>query len=355
MRTTLEPGDHVRFPTLAAIRRAAHATLTPSAINYLEGGAGAERTVRWNEEAFARFLIRPRVCTGQATVDTRTTLFGTELAMPIVVAPFGLDALFHPEGLCAVVRGAAAAGTVAFVSSSSSFTLEEVHAAAPAAAMVFQVSALGPVGVVERLAKRAADAGCRVLCITVDTPRAGWRERTLEDPDAPSALELASANYGPADYAERLAGGVGWTWEHVAAVGAAAGIPWMVKGVLTADDARLAVDHGAAGVVVSNHGGRQLDNAPASLDALPEVVTVVAGRVPVLLDGGIRHGSDVLIALALGATAVGIGRPAAWGLAAAGADGVARVLQILREEYEIARTLAGGLSVRPVGGDGPEP
>jgi isopentenyl diphosphate isomerase/L-lactate dehydrogenase-like FMN-dependent dehydrogenase len=335
----------VPFPTLAAVRRAAHAALDEHALAYLEGGAGAERTLRWNEEAFGKWAIRPRVCTGEATADTTCELFGVPLSMPIVVAPFGLDALFHPDGHRALVQGAAAAGTVAFASSSSAFPLEEVHAAAPGAAIGFQVSALGPVGVVERMAKRAADAGYRVLCMTVDTPRPGWRERTREDPDAPDAAALASANYGPEDYAARVRGAVGWTWDTVAGVGDAAGIPWVAKGVLTGADAHHAIDHGAAGVWVSNHGGRQLDGAPASLDALPEVVDAVGGRAPVLVDGGVRHGSDVLVALALGATAVGIGRPAAWGLTAAGADGVARVLDLLREEYEITRTLAGGLSV----------
>src|SRR4029079_4684194 len=174
------------------------------------------------------------------------------------------------------------------------------------------------------------------------TPRPGWRERTLEDPDPPSALELASANYGPDDYANRLEGAVGWTWETVAGVGNGAGIPWIAKGIVTAPDAHAAIEHGAAAVWVSNHGGRQLDGAPATIDALPEVVDAVAGRVPVICDGGMRHGSDILIALALGATAVGIGRPAAWGLTVGGADGVARVLDILRQELEIALTLAGG-------------
>jgi 4-hydroxymandelate oxidase len=334
------------YPTLASIRRAAHARLDASALAYLEGGAGAERTLRWNEEAFATYVIRPRVCTGEATADTRCALLGTPLAMPILVAPFGLDRIFHPDGHRAVVQGAAAAGTVAIASSSSGYTLEAVHAASPEGAWAFQVSALGPVGVVERTARRAADAGYRALCITVDTPRPGWRERTLEDPDAPNAVELASANYGPSDFAERMQGAVGWTWEMVGAVGAGAGIPWLAKGVLTAEDARAAVEHGAAAVIVSNHGGRQLDEAPASIDALPEVVAAVGHRVPVVVDGGIRHGSDVLVALALGATAVGIGRPAAWGLTVGGAEGVARVLEILGTEYAIARTLAGGLDVR---------
>ena len=333
------------FPTIAEARRRAHGLLDRHALAYLEGGSGAERTLRWNEEAFGRFVIRPTVCTGEAVPDLTCTLLGTALAMPILVAPFGLDRIFHPDGHRAVVRGAAVAGTVAIASSSSGYPLEEVHAASPEGAWAFQVSALGPVGVAERAARRAADAGYRALCITVDTPRPGWRERTLEDDAPPSAVELASANYGPDDNALRMAGAVGWTWEMVAALGAAAGIPWLAKGVLTAADARAAVAHGAAAVIVSNHGGRQLDGAPAAIDALPEVVAAVGAEVPVIVDGGIRHGSDVLVALALGATAVGIGRPAAWGLTAGGADGVARVLQILGEEYAIARTLAGGLTV----------
>jgi 4-hydroxymandelate oxidase len=294
-------------------------------------------------------VIRPRVCTGEAAADTSTTLFGVDLAVPILVSPFGLDALFDPNGWCGVVRGAEQAGTVGIASSSSSKTLEDVRAASPTAAFGFQVSALGPIEVVERMAKRAADAGYRVLCITVDTPRPGWRERTLEDTNAPAALELASANYGPDDYADRLKGAIGWTWETVAAVGHGAGIPWIAKGIVTAPDAHAAIEHGAAGIVVSNHGGRQLDGAPATIDALPEVVDAVAGRVPVIVDGGIRHGSDVLIALALGATAVGIGRPAAWGLTVGGAEGVARVLDVLRQELEIALILAGAASARVLG------
>jgi 4-hydroxymandelate oxidase len=290
------------YPTLASIRRAAHERLDEHALAYLEGGSGAERTLRWNEEAFDRWVIRPRVCTGESTADTRVSLFGAELALPILVSPFGLDALFDPDGWCAVVQGCAQAGTIGIASSSSSKTLEDVRAAAPDAALGFQVSALGPVAVVERMAKRAADAGYRVLCITVDTPRPGWRERTLEDPDPPSALVLASANYGPDDYADRLKGAVGWTWETVAGVGNGAGIPWIAKGIVTAPDAHAAIDHGAAGIVVSNHGGRQLDGAPATLDALPDVVEAVGGRVPVIVDGGIRHGSDVLIALAASPT-----------------------------------------------------
>ena len=337
----------IDYPTIGSIRRAAHERLDAHALAYLETGAGAERTLRWNEEAFDRWTIRPRVLTGAARIDTRTTLFGQQLSMPILVSPFGLDTLFHPDGHCALMRGAAGAGTVACASSSSGFPLEEVRDAAPAAAMLFQVSALGPVGVVERMAKRVADAGYPLLCITVDTPRPGWRTRSREDADPPDATVLASANYGPDDYADRVNAGVAWTWETVAEVGAGAGIPWVAKGILTGDDARRAIEHGAAGVIVSNHGGRQLDGAPASLDALPEVAEAVGERVPVIVHGGVRHGSDVLIALALGADAVGIARPAAWGLTVGGSEGVERVLSLLREEYEIARTLAGGLSVAP--------
>jgi 4-hydroxymandelate oxidase len=330
------------LPTLAAFARAAHERLSVSAAAYLDGGAGAERTLRWNEQAFGRYVVHPRVLSGDATADTACTLLGERLASPILVAPFGLDRLFHPDGHCAVVRGAAAAGTVAIASSSSGHALEVVHAASPEGAWAFQVSALGPMDAVARTARRAADAGYRALCITLDTPRPGWRERSREDPNPPSALDLASANYGPDDYAARLAGAVGWTWAMVEEVGAAAGIPWLAKGVLTGDDARLAVEHGAACVVVSNHGGRQLDQAPATIDALPEVVAAVDGRVPVVVDGGVRHGTDVYVALALGATAVGIGRPVAWGLTVGGADGVAAVLGILAEEHAIAAALAGG-------------
>lgn len=328
--------------TLAEVERAARAAVTPSAWAYLEGGAGGEWTLRRNVAAFDRWRFRPRVLRGVVDADTTTTFLGSHLSSPVLVAPFGLDVLFHPEGHRAVVRGAAAAGGAVVVSSSSASTLEEVRAAAPGAAIAFQVSALGPPETVARLARRAADAGYPSLCVTVDTPRVGWRERTREDRDAPDAARLASANYGPADYAARVADrGFAWTWDAVADVVAAAGLPWMAKGVLTGEDARLAVERGAAAVVVSNHGGRQLDRAPATLDVLPEVVAAVAGRVPVVLDGGVRRGSDVLVALALGAAAVGVARPVAHGLAAAGAAGVTRVLDLLREELETTMVLCG--------------
>ena len=201
--------------------------------------------------------------------------------MPIVVSPFGLDKLFHPDGHCAVRtrRGAGKHGRVRQL-------VVGLHPrrgalpASPEGAAFFQVSALGPVSVVDGSRSAAADAGYTALCVCVDTPRPGSHERTLEDTNPPSALELASANYGPDDYADRLKGGVGWTWDTVAAVAESGGISWLAKGVLTAADAHLAVEHGARAVVVSNHGGRQLDGAPASLDALPEVVDAVAGACP---------------------------------------------------------------------------
>ncbi len=309
--------------------------LDSRAIGYLEGGAGSEWTQRENEAAFTRWRFRPRVLSGHATADTSVELLGHRLAAPIIVAPFGNDAMFHPEGHRAVVRGAGRAGTLAIVSSTSSTLLEDVRAADPAAA-IFTVTAMGEPEVVIRVGRRAAAAGYEALCFTLDTPRVGWREGM----QLPTRATSLSPNYGPEDWAARLAP-VGWTWSTVTDVCSDVGLPWLAKGVLIAEDAGEALRAGAAGVIVSNHGGRQLDGAPAALDALPEIVDAVAGRVPVLMDGGIRRGTDVLKALALGAAAVGVGRPVIWGLAAGGEDGVASVLDLLRQELENALVLAG--------------
>ncbi len=341
--------DAADLATVAEAERVAAARLGASAFAYLEGGAGGEWTLRQNVAAFDGWRFRPRVLPGVTRADATTAFLGCPLVSPIIVAPFGLDTLFHPDGHRAVARGAQAAGTIAILSSTSGSTLEDVRAEAPDAAAMFQVSALGPRDVVVRLAQRAAAAGFIALCMTLDTPRVGWRERSREDRSPPNPASMSSANYGPADYAARLTDdGRGWTWDDVSEVVDACGLPWIAKGILVGDDAHLAVERGAAAVMVSNHGGRQLDRAPATLDALSEVVDAVAGRVPVVVDGGVRRGSDVLVALALGASIVGVGRPVVHGLAAAGAGGVTRVLELLREELEISMVLTARTSLAAV-------
>ena len=318
----------------------ARRTLPPDALAYVEGGAEDERTLDENRRAFTRWLLRPRMLTGAPAADPSTTFLGMPVAMPIFVAPFAGDTLLHTDGYRAVLEAAASLGTLAVVPEVTGETLETLARAAPDAARVFQLSLRHPHAVLVDLLGRAADAGYGALCVTADVPVVGVRRRELRHPGA--RLEIAN-------FPSRATGFIDhtgererpWTWARLADVMAGTDLPFAVKGVLTAEDARAAVEAGAAAVYVSNHGGRQLDSAPATLDQLAEVVDEVGGDAEVALDGGVRSGGDVVKALALGARAVLVGRPACYGLAAGGRAGVHRVLEILRHELVTAMTLLG--------------
>jgi 4-hydroxymandelate oxidase len=318
----------------------ARRTLSPDALAYVEGGAEDERTLEENRLAFTRWLLRPRMLTGAPAADPSTTFLGMPLAMPILVAPFAGDTLLHADGYRAVLEAAAGLGTLAVVPEVTGETLEVLASAAPEAARVFQLSLRHPDAVLVDLLSRVAHAGYAALCVTVDVPVVGVRRRELRNPGA--RLEIAN-------FPSRATGFIDdtgererpWTWARLADVMAGIELPFAVKGVLTAEDARAAVEAGAAAVYVSNHGGRQLDSAPATLDQLAEIVDEVGGDAEVALDGGVRSGGDVVKALALGARAVLVGRPACYGLAAAGRAGVHRVLEILRHELVTAMTLLG--------------
>ena len=318
----------------------ARRTLPPDALAYVEGGAEDERTLDENRRAFTRWFLRPRMLTGAPAADPSTTFLGMPLAMPILVAPFAGDTLLHTDGYRAVLEAAASLGTLAVVPEVTGETLEALASAAPDAARVFQLSLRHPHAVLVDLLSRAADAAYGALCVTADVPVVGVRRRELRHPGA--RLEIAN-------FPSRATGFIDhtgererpWTWARLADVMAGTDLPFAVKGVLTAEDARAAVEAGAAAVYVSNHGGRQLDSAPATLDQLAEVVDEVGGDAEVALDGGVRSGGDVVKALALGARAVLVGRPACYGLAAGGRAGVHRVLEILRHELVTAMTLLG--------------
>jgi 4-hydroxymandelate oxidase len=314
--------------------RLAEETLDANAHAYFAGGAGDEVTLRDNLAAFERRKLRPRMLVDVSSVSTATTIMGTDLALPILIAPLALQRMAHPEGELATARAAAAAGTIMCLSTAATARPAEVAAAAPSAPRWFQVYVFSDRSQTEDLIAEAIASAFSALVLTVDTPFLGRRERDIRsDFQIPEHLTVAGDIFG-GHFDTTL------SWRDVEWL-SGYGLPVVVKGILTAEDARLACEQGAAAVVVSNHGGRQLDGVPASLDALVEIVAAVDGRAEVLLDGGVRRGTDVLKALALGARAVLIGRAMVWGLAAGGEEGVTDVLRLLQREVELGLALLG--------------
>jgi isopentenyl diphosphate isomerase/L-lactate dehydrogenase-like FMN-dependent dehydrogenase len=326
--------------------RVAAERLAPGPLAYFTGGAGDEVTLRDNRAAFARQAILPRVMRDVSSIDMSVEVLGRLWPTPIWIAPTALQRMAHPDGELAVARAAAARGMTMAVSTSASTDLAEI--AAVGGPRWFQVYLLADPGARRALVERAVAHGYEALLLTVDLARIGRRERDLrigfripEGVDIPNvaiAAGVSPEEVAGVAFTDRL------TWTDLEWL-AGFGLPVIVKGILHPDDARLAIEHGAAGIGVSNHGGRQLDGAIASLDALPAVADEVAGRVPVLLDGGVRRGTDVLVSLALGATAVGIGRPVIWGLAVDGEAGVGNVLDLLTNELSNAMALSGVASM----------
>jgi isopentenyl diphosphate isomerase/L-lactate dehydrogenase-like FMN-dependent dehydrogenase len=314
--------------------RLAEAKLDAKAHAYFAGGSGDEVTLRENLAAFERRKLRPRVLVDVRSVSTATTVLGTEVALPVLIAPLALQRMAHPDGELATARAAAAAGTIMCLSTASTARPAEVAGAAADAPRWFQVYVFGDRSQTEELIAEAVDNGFSALVLTVDVPYLGRRERDIRiDFRIPEHLTVTGDLFAQGFDASLSWRDLEWL--------AGYGLPVIVKGILTAEDARLAIEHGAAAVVVSNHGGRQLDGVPASVDVLEEVVDAVGGRAEVLLDGGVRRGTDVLKALALGARAVLIGRAMLWGLAAAGEEGVVDVLRLLRKEVELGLALLG--------------
>ena len=314
--------------------------LDGNAWEYFRGGAGDETTLRANRNALERWKLQPRVLVDVSAVDTATTVLGTHVTAPILVAPVALQKLAHPEGEAATARAAAAAGTIMILSTSATLRPGAVAEAAPGAPRWFQVYVFRDRAVTQALIDEACEHGYSALVLTVDVPILGRREGAVRSGfHIPDEFEVAGDIFDDIDPSV--------SWRDIEWV-AGHGLPVVLKGVLTAEDARLGVEHGAAAVVVSNHGGRQLDGVPASIDALPRVVEAVAGRAEVLLDSGVRRGVDVLRARALGARAVLVGRPVVYALAAAGEQGVVHVLQLLREEVELGLRLLGCPSVAEV-------
>jgi 4-hydroxymandelate oxidase len=322
----------------------ASARLDPGAHGYYAGGAGDEVTLRDNVEAYRRWQLRPRVLVDVSGCTTATTVLGHELAMPLVVAPVAFQRVAHPDGEVGMARAAASVGTAVCLSTMATATPAEV--AATGAMRWFQLYVFRDPGVTRELVAKAVEAGFTALVLTVDTPVLGRRERDFRTGfTIPPEIEVASLGRGNLTPRETFS----WvsqavTWRDIESLTADAGLPVLVKGVQTREDAALACEHGAAGIVVSNHGGRQLDGVAATIDVLPEVVEAVASRLPVLVDGGIRRGIDVVKALALGADAVLAGRAPLWGLAVGGEAGARHVLELLRDEILQALKLIGATS-----------
>jgi 4-hydroxymandelate oxidase len=341
-----------RLLTIDDFERAAAAVLPKAAYDYYRSGADDERTLRANRRAFRRWEIHYRVLVDVSTRRLGTRLLGDDLALPVLVAPTAYHRMAHPEGEIATARAAAAAGTIHVVSTLATTRLEDVAAASPAPKW-FQLYVHKDRGFTRSLVERAAAAGYRAVVLTVDAPLLGRRLRDERNCfDLPAGLTMANlvvpgalgstteeksllAKYVAARHDASL------TWDDLDWLRSLSPLPLLIKGVVRGDDAARAVDRGVAGVIVSNHGARQLDGAPATIDVLPAVVDAVAGRCPVLVDGGFRWGTDVLKALGLGAAAVLVGRPILWGLAAGGQAGVERVLEIFRNELSMAMALAG--------------
>ena len=342
----IELGD---LHTLADFEASARAAMAPAAFDYVAGGAWDEVSLAENDGAWRRRRLRPRVLIDVSRVDPSTAMIGTPVAMPVAVAPMAVHGLAHPDAEIASARAAAEAGIPFTLSTMSSRSIEAVAAAAPNGTNWFQLYTQADPGRSRELVRRAEAAGYRAIVLTVDLPRLGYRDR-----DRRSGFELPDlGNFAPAAPATHAMGvhapgfgpneqqGVGSTWADLATIRSWSSLPLVLKGIMTAEDAMLAVDHGVDAIVVSNHGARQLDRTPAPIDVLEEVVDAIDGRAEIWVDGGVRRGLDVAIALAIGARAVLLGRPVLWALATAGEAGVARALEILREEVEIALTLIG--------------
>lgn len=364
---------------LDGLEHRARTQLAPGVYDYFAGGAGSETTLADNVAAWSRWRVRHRVLRDVASVSTVTTVLGVTVANPVLVAPVAYQGLAHPDGEMATAAGAAAAGSLMVISSRASTEVGQVAATAPEGPKWFQIYILRDRDWTEELVRRAVAGGCQALVLTADTPFLGPRLRDVANhfvvpshltranlanpvPPASEGLTRPGADVrvpaGQGDYLA-LDQDPSVTFDDIAWLAGISGLPIVVKGVVRADDALRCMDAGAAGVVVSNHGGRQLDGSVASADALVEVAQALSGRGQgeVYVDGGIRSGTDVLKALALGAKAVMVGRPILWGLAAGGPDGcggsvgVAGVLDDFRDELSMSMALAGAASLAELSPD----
>jgi isopentenyl diphosphate isomerase/L-lactate dehydrogenase-like FMN-dependent dehydrogenase len=334
---------------------------------YIAGGAGLGETMRANREAFDHWRLRPRMLRDVSERSLTRTVLGTELGAPVLLAPIGVQTLAHPEGELAMARGAAQVGVPFVASSAASHTIEQIAQEAGELARWYQLYWPRDRELARSFVERAERAGYRAIVVTLDTWLLGWRPADLSEAFLPFLWGEGNKNYledpvfqgllevSPEQDMQAAVGQWAWqfanpsvTWEDLAWLRECTKLPIVLKGIVHPDDARLAVEHGVQGVLVSNHGGRQVDGAIGALDALPEVVAAVDGRCEVLFDSGIRSGADALKALALGARAVLLGRPYIWGLALGGEQGVAEVLRSFLADLDLAMALSGYANIDEV-------
>ena len=350
------------------LERAAYGAMSPQARGYVEGGAGSGYTMRANRTAFDRWRIVPRMLNNVAGRDLSVTLFDRRYSAPLLLAPIGVQTIVHEQGELAVACAAAGVGTPFILSTASSHTIEDVAEAAGDSPRWFQLYWPNDEALTRSFISRAEEAGYEALVVTLDTSMLAWRPADLQSAYLPFIVGEGIANYlsdpvfrasleAPPE--ENMQAAVlrwigvfsnpAYTWDDLAMIRGATDLPILLKGILHPDDARSAIEQGVDGVIVSNHGGRQVDGAIGALDALPAVVAAVPDGFPVLFDSGIRTASDVIKAVALGARAVLLGRPFIWGLAAGGEDGVRQVIRSLLAELDLTLALSGHRSLETVG------
>ncbi|MBI1744786.1 alpha-hydroxy-acid oxidizing protein [Candidatus Acetothermia bacterium] len=327
----MEPSNIFEYEALAREK------LPQPAYDYFAGGANDEITLRENHQAFDHIKILPRVLVDVSKRDTSTTVLGQKISFPVMVAPMALQKMAHPDGEVATARAIGATGTIMILSTLASSTIEEVAAAATGP-LWFQLY-FRDREMSKELVQRAEKVGFKAICLTVDVPELGRRERDVRNNFMLLGAGGAAGQMGP---------DASLNWKDVDWLRSITKLPMVLKGIHRAADAIRAVEHGAAGIVVSNHGGRQLDTVPAGIEMLPEIAEAVAHQIEVYVDGGIRRGTDILKALALGARAVLLGRPVLWGLAVNGEAGARRVIELLRDEFDLAMALAGCPTVKEI-------
>jgi 4-hydroxymandelate oxidase len=327
----------------------AHQRFTRAAWEYINSGSADENTMRWNVEALTRMRLKPNVMVDVSKIDMRTKLFGHEMPHPIMVAPTSSHFLAHCDGEMATARGAGAAGAIMVASTLSNCGIHEIVRAATQP-IWFQLYADDDREKTKALIHRAEAVGCKALCITVDLPWIYARNREAHIIHEVPQLPFPNINFtgGPASTGLKTWRYRNLNWADIEWIQSFCKLPVLLKGILNPDDADRAAQAGASGIIVSNHGGRSLDTVPASIDALPAVAAKIAGQIPILMDGGIRRGADVLKALANGATAILLGRSILYGLGIGGAEGVQRVIEILRTEFEAAMALTGRTSIAAI-------